>query len=115
LSSAAVNGLLRGQMGFHGLVLTDSLSAGAITQAGYNLPSAAPAAITAGADMVLFGSTLTPAETRLLSPENVAASVRAIVAALVAAVQNGHLSAARLDDAVLHVLAGKGINPCAPA
>lgn len=112
VSPAAITGLLRQQLGFHGLVLTDSLSAGAISAAGYTVPTASVAAIVAGADMVLFGSTLTAAQTQLLSPANVGASVTAIVAALAGAVQNGRLPAARLDDAVLHVLAAKGVDPC---
>jgi beta-N-acetylhexosaminidase len=113
LSTAAITGLLRQQLAFTGLVLTDSLSAGAITAAGFALPDASVAAITAGADMVLFGSTLTAAETALLSPDHVAASVTAIVQALVGAVQSGHLQVSRLNDAVMHVLAAKGVDVCA--
>jgi beta-N-acetylhexosaminidase len=112
LSPAAVSGLLRHTLGFQGLVLTDSLSAGAITQAGYDLPHAAAAAIEAGSDMILFGSTLTPAETLLLSPVNVAASIGQIVAAIVAATTMGALPTARLDNAVQHVLAAKHVNLC---
>ena len=86
LSSAVIHDLLRGRLGFSGLVVTDSLSAGAIVAAGYSVPKAAAAAIEAGADLVLFGSTLTPADTQLLSPANVAATESAIVAAVSAAV-----------------------------
>ena len=89
VSTAAVNGLLRQELGFNRLVLTDSLSAGAIRQAGLGLPEASVAAITAGADLVLFGSTLTPAETQLLSPANVQATTQHIVDALVTAVISG--------------------------
>ncbi|HEY7812437.1 MAG TPA: glycoside hydrolase family 3 N-terminal domain-containing protein, partial [Nakamurella sp.] len=71
ISPAAVQTLLRDELGFHGLVLTDSLSAGSVSAAGYGIVRAAVAAVEAGADMVLFGSTLTPAETLLLSPDNV--------------------------------------------
>jgi len=113
LSSAAITGLLREQLGFRGLVLTDSLSAGAVYAAGYDLASAAVQAISAGADMLLFGSTLNDAQTALLSPAGVAASVSSMVSALTAAVRDGRLPASRFDDAVLHVLAVKGINPCA--
>lgn len=112
LSPAAVNGLLRQTLGFQGLVLTDSLSAGAITQAGYDLPRAATTAIEAGSDMILFGSTLTSAETLLLSPANVAASIGQIVTAIVAATNTGALPMGRLDDAVQHVLAAKAVNLC---
>jgi beta-N-acetylhexosaminidase len=113
LSPAAVSDLLRRQLGFTGLVLTDSLSAGAVSSAGYSLATAAVAAVRAGDDMLLFGSTLTATETALLSPANVAASTRSMVAALVNAVQSGSLPQSRLDDAVLHVLAAKHVDACA--
>ncbi len=91
LSGDAINGLLRGQLGFNGLVLTDSLSAGAISQAGYDVNHAAVAAVTVGADMILYGSTLTPADAAELSPANVKTSIAGIVAAITAAVGNGSL------------------------
>jgi beta-N-acetylhexosaminidase len=107
-----IHDVLRGQLGFAGLVVTDSLSAGAITQAGYTVPQAAVASVEAGSDLVLFGSTLTPADTAMLSPANVEASRAAIVAALVSAVSRGELPTSRLDEAVTHVLAAKGLSPC---
>jgi len=112
LSPAAITGVLRQQLGFRGLVLTDSLSAGAVSAAGYDVPGAAVAAVTAGADVLLFGSTLTATQTRLLSPAAVATTVKSIVDALTMAVQSGRLPVARLDDAVLHVLTAKGVDPC---
>ena len=113
LSPDAIDGLLRHDLGFGGLVLTDSLSAGAITHAGYDLPHAATSAIGAGADMILFGSTLTPAETELLTPANVDRSVNEIVATIVTAVASGALPESRLDSAAGHVLTAKGIDLCA--
>ena len=116
LSPAVIEGLLRGELGFSGLVLTDSLSAGAIAQAGYSVPGAAVAAIEAGADMVLFGSTLTPAQVALLAPGAVRATFESIVQAIQGAVASGQLPQGRLDAAVLHVLAVKGPRPaCGPA
>jgi beta-N-acetylhexosaminidase len=112
LSPAAINGLLRRDLGFNGLVLTDSLSAGAITQAGYQLPDAAVAAISAGADMILFGSTLTVAQTQSLSPPEVAATIGRVVDAIVAATGKGTIAVSRLDDAVSHVLAAKHVQLC---
>lgn len=114
-SPAVVTDLLRGQLHFDGLVVSDSLSAGAITQAGYSLPEAAVAALAVGSDLILFGSTLTPAETVLLSPGNVEASRAAIVDAIVTAVDNGQLPIERLDQAVAHVLTAKGTDACAAA
>ena len=112
LSPDAIGGLLRGRLGFGGLVLTDSLSAGAISAAGYSLPRAAVAAITAGADMVLFGSTLTPADRAQLAPPAVAANLQAISAAIAAAVASGQLPVSRLDSADEHVLAAAHVSLC---
>jgi beta-N-acetylhexosaminidase len=112
LSAAVISGLLRHDLGFTGLVLTDSLSAGAISQAGYQLPEAAVAAIGAGADMILFGSTLTPAETLLLRPSNLSTTINTIVGAIVAAIAKGTISVARLDSAVSHVLAVEHVQLC---
>jgi len=103
LSPAVVAGLLRRQLGFHGLVLTDSLSAGAVLAGGRTLPQAAVGAIAAGADLILFGSTLTAAETALLSGTNVRRSYDAIIGGIVAAVRAGQLSTARLTAAAVAV------------
>ena len=100
LSGAAIKGVLRGQLGFHGLVLTDSLSAAAIQHAGYGIPQAAVRAITAGADMVTFDAA------------NPSATTAAVIASLVAAVRSGQLPQARLDSAVQHVLRAKGRPVC---
>ena len=113
LSSAAINGLLRTQLGWHGLVLTDSLSAGAIRATGLSLPGAAVQAVAAGADMVLFGSTLTSADTAQLAPTAVANQTAAIISAITSAVAGGHLARSRVENAVSHVLAAKGIALCA--
>src|SRR5205823_1707907 len=56
VSPAVINGILRGRLGFQGLVITDSLSAVALSANGYTVPSAAVAALDAGADMVLYNA-----------------------------------------------------------
>lgn len=112
LSSAVVTGLLRQQMHFGGLVMTDSLTAGAVAAAGYTVPTAAVAAIRAGEDMVLFGSTLTAADVADLAPGRVHATTESIVAAIDAAVDRGSLPVSRLNAAVLDVLAAKGVSLC---
>jgi beta-N-acetylhexosaminidase len=57
LSKRIVTGLLRGQLAYHGVAITDALEAGAITDAGYNEGEAAVAAAKAGNDLLLFGLT----------------------------------------------------------
>ena len=54
ISPAVMTTVLRRQLGFQGLVMTDSLSAGALVDIGYSVPRAVVAAIAAGADMVLY-------------------------------------------------------------
>lgn len=100
LSAAAVTGLLRHRLGFRGLVLTDSLSALAVQDAGYSVPQAAARAIEAGDDMVLF-NTADPAVT-----------VNAIIASITAAVISHRLAVTRLDDAVQDVLRVKHVSLC---
>lgn len=100
LSSAAVTGLLRNKLGFHGLVLTDSLSAAAIADAGYSVERAAPLAIAAGDDMVLFNAA------------NPTTTANAIIASISVAVARGKLPRSRLNEAVTHVLTAKGISMC---
>jgi beta-N-acetylhexosaminidase len=112
LSPAAITGLLRTDMGFTGAVLTDSLSAGAVASAGYTVPEAAVSAIEAGADLVLFGSTLTPQLEAQLAPQAVAATVDAIVAALTAAVTSGALTITEVDAAVGRVVTLQRANLC---
>ena len=100
LSASAITGLLRHQLGFRGLVLTDSLSALAVEDAGYSVPQAAARAIEAGADMVLFNSP---------DPE---AITNEVIASIVSAVTSGQLPTTRLDDAVQHVLSAKNASLC---
>jgi beta-N-acetylhexosaminidase len=100
LSGAAIKGVLRGQLGFHGLVLTDSLSAVAIQDAGYNIPQAAVRAIEAGADMVTFDA------------DNPPVTTNQVITSLVSAVRSGQLPVARLDSAVQDVLRAKGRPVC---
>ena len=103
LAPAAIRGELVGRLHFHGLIVTDSLSAGAITQAGFHVPRAALQAIRAGADMVMY----TAATTRA-----VAHTFHAIVATELAAVRNGTLSRRRVADAARAELIARRVNVC---
>jgi beta-glucosidase-like glycosyl hydrolase len=90
LSSVVVTTLLRHELGFSGLVLTDSLSADSIPESGYSLTQAVVAALGAGADMVLFNATAA----------QVGADNAAITNAIVQAVQSKRLTRSRLIAAV---------------
>ena len=100
LSAAAMTGLLRGQLGFKGLIVTDSLSAAAIQDAGYSVAAASVRSIEAGADLVLFG------------PNNGVQTTSEIIAAVVAAVSSGAITQTQLDEAVQQVLTLKGVQLC---
>lgn len=110
--SPNVYGLLRSSLGFRGLTVTDSLSAGAISAVTPSLSSAAASAIGAGADVVLFGSTLTPDETTQLQPGNVQATFDNILTAVTSAVEAGRISQSALNAAVVQVLNARHVDPC---
>lgn len=102
ISRAVITDELRQRLGFTGLVVTDSLSAGALAKAGYPVPRAATSALVAGADLVLYGA----------AAKDVASVTAQTVAAVVAAVQSGQLPKTRLIDAVSHVLQAKHVAVC---
>jgi beta-N-acetylhexosaminidase len=104
LSPAVITTQLRRTLGFRGLIMTDSLSARAISGAGYTIPRAAVAALDAGTDMVMYGPTGSLAATRQMFDQ--------IVAAEVAAVQAGTLSRTRLVQAVTHILRSQQTTVC---
>ncbi|MGB9112750.1 MAG: glycoside hydrolase family 3 N-terminal domain-containing protein [Acidimicrobiales bacterium] len=100
LSPAVIGGLLRHHLGFHGLVLTDSLTALGISDAGFSLARATVLAIHAGADVVLFNAS---------NPNLVFSELQS---AIVQAVAAGKLPARVVDGAVATVLAAKKVNLC---
>ncbi|MCD8383984.1 MAG: glycoside hydrolase family 3 protein [Clostridiales bacterium] len=89
LSSYMVTDILRGELGFDGLVVTDSLSMEAVTDQ-YGSGEAAVLAVQAGVDL-------------LLMPEDLSAAV----SALESAVDNGTLTESRIDESVLRILSVK--------
>lgn len=93
LSPAVMTGLLRDEMHYEGLLMTDSLAMGALASAGYTPPEAAAAALKAGADLLLFqsGHDLH----------------RAAQARVIEQVRAGQIPEARLDQAVRRILAAK--------
>jgi beta-N-acetylhexosaminidase len=91
LSSACVEGLLRGELGFSGVVVTDSLDMRAITNR-YGIEEACVRALDAGADMVIDGFNLDPSRGEHPAP--------AIVRALRDAMAGGRLSEARIAESL---------------
>ncbi|HWB86991.1 MAG TPA: glycoside hydrolase family 3 N-terminal domain-containing protein [Bryobacteraceae bacterium] len=89
LSPAILTGLLRDQLGFKGLVITDALEMAGITKS-YSAGDAAVKALEAGADALL----MTP------DPD---AAIRAVVAA----VHSGRLSRRRIQESVAKILSAK--------
>lgn len=86
LSGTMITGYLRGELGFTGLVITDSMAMHGVTDA-YSSGDAAIAAIEAGVDIILMPEVLSEA-----------------FDAVVAAVENGTVSEARLNESVYRVL-----------
>jgi len=97
LSAAAVTGLLRDDLGFDGVVVTDDLSMGAVAQL-VDVPTAARLALIAGADLLMVGGL---------------ANVVPAAWGLVAALDDRTLDGAWLDEAVERVLALRGVDSCA--
>ncbi len=89
LSPAILTSLLRGEMGFKGIVVTDALEMGGIAQ-GYAGGEAAVKALEAGADA-------------LVMPPDPEAAVKAVMAA----VSSGRITRARIDESVARLLAAK--------
>lgn len=89
LSSEVVTGLLREELGFDGVVFTDDLTMGAITQS-YGLGEAAVLAVEAGCDVLLVC--------------HEAGSVDQVYTALLDAVDTGRITEDRLDQSVRRIL-----------
>ena len=87
LSRKVVTGLLRGELGFRGVVMTDALSMRAVSKR-YGSAEAAARAVNAGVDVVLM-----PAD------------ARAARSGIVAAVREGRLPRARLASAATRMVA----------
>ncbi|MDO5549246.1 MAG: glycoside hydrolase family 3 protein [Eubacteriales bacterium] len=86
LSEEIITGLLREQMGYDGVVVTDAMNMGAIAQ-NYSSEEAAVKALAAGADLILM-------------PEDFAAAYQGVLDA----VQDGTLTEERLDQSLRRIL-----------
>lgn len=92
LSPLVVDGLLRQELGFEGVVFTDDLTMGAVAQ-GYSLDQAVVLSLRAGCDMALVCHGLDNA--------------RAAHGAVLAALRSGELSRERLEKSVYRILSLK--------
>jgi beta-N-acetylhexosaminidase len=90
LSPAAVSGLLRGELGFSGVVISDALEMKAAS-AVFGIPEAAVLAVLAGVDLLCLGRD---------TDEEMYHAVRA---ALASAVTSGRLPGSRLEEAAERV------------
>lgn len=89
LSKKVVTDMLKTELNFKGVVFSDSMSMGAITE-NYGTGDACVKAVEAGIDMVLM-------------PENLDEAYNAVLEA----VKNGKISQERLDDAVSRIIKAK--------
>lgn len=89
VSAKALSGVLRGELGFKGIISTDAMDMKGLTSL-YPPAEAAVRAIEAGADLLLI-------------PENPAEAVRGVVEA----VRSGRITRARLDESVRRILEAK--------
>lgn len=89
LSQSIVTGLLRDELGYEGVVITDSFQMGSITE-NYSQSEAAVLAVQAGCDMVLM-------------PVEYSACYQGVLEA----VRNGTISEEQIDEACFRILAAK--------
>ncbi len=93
LSAAVLTGLLRQEFGFDGLIITDSLGMGALKNL-VGTVEAAHLSFRAGADVLAFGADIGAT----------VADQKAAYARLLALVNSGEISTARLDASVRRIL-----------
>ena len=89
LSPKILNGVLREELGFKGIVVTDALDMGGIAK-GYSTGDAAVRALQAGADVLL------------MPPDGMAA-----IDAVAAAIKSGELTQKRIDESAMRILVAK--------
>ncbi len=89
LSSKILTGILREELGFKGIVVTDALDMGGIAH-GFSVGDASARALEAGADVLLMPT-----------------DPKAAIDAVVAAVNSGRISQQRLEESVTRLLTAK--------
>lgn len=95
LSKKIITDILRGELGFDGIVITDAMDMGAVTQHFRKL-DAAKLAINAGVDILLMSCDLsTEADVR---------NAGQLISSLASAVKNGEISEDRINESVKRIL-----------
>ncbi|ASV70227.1 beta-N-acetylhexosaminidase [Cytobacillus kochii] len=89
MSKSVMTDLLRKQLGFTGVIITDDMTMGAITEH-YDIGKAAVESVKAGSDIILVGHDYN--------------NVVKIISSLKAAVQNGEISEQRLNESVERII-----------
>ncbi len=93
LSQKTVSGLLRKKLGYRGVVITDDLQMGAISQK-YSLRQTLALAINAGDDLLLFGNQLDPK--KVVTTEKLVKTVALLV-------KEGTVPMKRIDQAYMRI------------
>ncbi len=86
LSKEVITDMLKGELGYKGIIITDSFSMGAITD-GYSSGEAAVMAVNAGADMILMSADFKAAHT-----------------SIVQAVENGKIPREHIEESVRKII-----------
>jgi beta-N-acetylhexosaminidase len=89
MSKAVMTDLLRKQLGFTGVIITDDMTMGAITEH-FDIGKAAVESVKAGSDIILVGHDYN--------------NVVKIISSLKAAVQNGEISEQRLNESIERII-----------
>lgn len=97
LSRKTVTGLLREQLGFNGVIVTDDMQMGAITDQ-YGLEQAVRLAVLAGVDLLVFGNNL------VYDPADTGVQARRVIAKMV---RDGVIDRARIEASVARLNALK--------
>ncbi len=96
LSKKTIGGILRGELGYEGVVISDDMNMGAIADH-FGLEEAIFLALDAGIDILLFGN-------NLIYDQDIAAKAHGIIKDLVV---KGRLSVERIDQSVSRILSLK--------
>lgn len=109
LSDDMLTGVLRGELGFDGIIITDSMVMSAIKEH-FDPLDAAKLAINSGADMLLMSvDTASPAQLDVID---------SYIKGIAAMVESGEIPASRIDESVLRILRCKAqcgiLAPIAP-